>query len=196
MKKIFGSKTLSDILKVIIIGILSTITFFAIDIRDNTKYIQPQKDASQDKDILRVDNKVNGNDSLQNDKNKALNYRVDNLNDVIVPKLVEIVDKLGQHDDQFWIIQKSNKELEKFNEYLKEKAKAVMVNEELPNMTPMDYIEDDEPIHDYINYGNDFRITNDTNKTVSDTLDNIFIYTGSFVGLNSDLKIFLKCLVN
>jgi uncharacterized membrane protein YhiD involved in acid resistance len=58
------------------------VIWLMIDIRDFVKFRQPEKDARQDAGIMQVKRFVEVNDSMQCEKNKATQSRVDNMQDI------------------------------------------------------------------------------------------------------------------
>jgi hypothetical protein len=89
------------------------IIWLVVDMRDFVKYRQPEKDAKQDAGIMQVKRTVEVNDSLQCDKNKVTQQRVDNMQD-IARRLEFKIDVLLESNND------AKKRIEELGKYFKE----------------------------------------------------------------------------
>ncbi len=79
MKKLLNSSIFDHLIKgLLLAGVLASV-YFVVDLRDFVKFTQPQRDELQDKQLQILNQKLEMIDSLQCEKNRAVNMRIDNM---------------------------------------------------------------------------------------------------------------------
>ena len=81
MERFIKSPVLIGIVTSVIATLLISTFISVVEIRDYMKYRQPQRDAQQDTNIVRLNDAINGQLSLIKEKNRHTNTRINGVTD-------------------------------------------------------------------------------------------------------------------
>lgn len=103
---------LTSISASVLAGLLIATIWLIVDMRDFVKFKQPEKDSKQDAAIQSTANRINSLDSMQCEKNKATQSRVDNMQDIARRLEFKLDILLDQNID-------AKKKIEEMSKYFK-----------------------------------------------------------------------------